>query len=76
MCVACMLVISTQVKQYSGMADCMRQIIKQDGVTGMWRGSGPTIGRATVLAAVLLSPNNDLVFCMAMALVAHCQSHG
>eukprot|EP00041_Stephanoeca_diplocostata_P012772 m.214811 g.214811 ORF g.214811 m.214811 type:complete len:298 (+) comp19081_c0_seq1:153-1046(+) len=48
------------VKQYNGMADCMRQIVKQDGLTGMWRGSGPTIGRATVLAAVEMSSYDEI----------------
>lgn len=49
------------VPKYKGMIDCMAKIIKEEkGVTGMWRGAGPTIGRATVLAAVEMSSYDEV----------------
>lgn len=48
------------VQKYSGVVDCFRQILRQEGVLGMWRGSGPTIGRATVLAAVEMSSYDEV----------------
>eukprot|EP00038_Savillea_parva_P019172 m.26681 g.26681 ORF g.26681 m.26681 type:complete len:298 (-) comp4337_c0_seq1:1899-2792(-) len=52
--------VTGSVRKYSGMMDCMRQIYAEKGITGMWRGSGPTIGRATVLAAVEMSSYDEI----------------
>ena len=46
--------------KYNGMADCLKQIMGEKGITGMWRGAGPTIGRATVLAAVEMSSYDEV----------------
>eukprot|EP00040_Diaphanoeca_grandis_P005520 m.33195 g.33195 ORF g.33195 m.33195 type:complete len:299 (-) comp16772_c0_seq1:194-1090(-) len=52
--------VKGSTKQYKGMFDCLRKIVAQDGVAGMWRGSSPTIGRATVLAAVEMSSYDEV----------------
>jgi len=52
--------VKGSTKQYSGMIDCLRKIVAQDGITGMWRGSTPTIARATVLAAVEMSSFDEV----------------
>jgi hypothetical protein len=41
--------------QYTGVADCFNQIIKNEGVAGFWKGAIPNVTRATVLAAFELS---------------------
>lgn len=46
--------------KYTGMGQCMRSIYAETGISGMWRGSGPTIGRATVLAAVEMSSYDEV----------------
>ena len=46
--------------KYNGMADCLKKIMAEKGITGMWRGAGPTIGRATVLAAVEMSSYDEV----------------
>eukprot|EP00043_Microstomoeca_roanoka_P006969 m.67602 g.67602 ORF g.67602 m.67602 type:complete len:299 (-) comp13639_c0_seq2:98-994(-) len=46
--------------QYKGMIHCFRTIVRQEGVLGLWKGSGPTMGRATVLAAVELSSYDEI----------------
>ncbi|EGD72095.1 hypothetical protein PTSG_00109 [Salpingoeca rosetta] len=46
--------------QYRGMWHCFRTIVKQEGVLGLWKGSGPTMGRATTLAAVELSSYDEI----------------
>ena len=45
----------SQSKYTGSMIQTMRSIVKEDGVTGLWRGAGPTVGRATALAAVEMS---------------------
>eukprot|EP00055_Hartaetosiga_balthica_P008778 m.33711 g.33711 ORF g.33711 m.33711 type:complete len:305 (-) comp6468_c1_seq1:164-1078(-) len=46
--------------KYRGMAHCFRTILKEEGVLGLWKGAGPTMGRATVLAAVELSSYDEI----------------
>ena len=42
--------------KYSGsLIETCRSIVKEDGIRGLWRGAGPTVGRATALAAVEMS---------------------
>lgn len=42
-------------KYSSSLSETLRSILKEDGVKGLWRGAGPTVGRATALAAVEMS---------------------
>ena len=39
---------------------CPRSIVKEEGVLGLWKGVGPTCGRATVLAAAELSTYDEV----------------
>src|SRR3989338_767344 len=41
--------------QYSGLGSAFVDIVRTEGMLGLWKGVGPTAGRATVLAAVELS---------------------
>lgn len=49
-----------QPRKYRGVAHAFRSIVQSEGVLGLWRGSGPTIGRATVLTAVELSSYDEV----------------
>jgi len=46
-------------KRYKGMVDAFKSIVKEDGVLGLWRGVGPTMGRATALAAAELATYDE-----------------
>lgn len=47
-------------KRYSGMVDAFFSIIKEEGVLGLWTGVGPTMGRATALAAAELATYDEV----------------
>ena len=49
----------TGVKKYGGMIDCFRQILRDEGVLAFWTGVGPTVGRATALAAAELATYDE-----------------
>jgi len=42
-------------KYGNSMVGTLRAIVREEGVLGLWRGAGPTVGRATALAAVEMS---------------------
>merc|ERR1740127_30108 len=46
-------------KRYSGMVDAFFSIVKEEGVLGLWTGVGPTMGRATALAAAELATYDE-----------------
>jgi hypothetical protein len=46
--------------RYRGLIHAFSSIIKEEGVTGLWKGVGPTVGRATVLAAAELSSYDEI----------------
>eukprot|EP01147_Barroeca_monosierra_P003008 gene3008-8189_t len=52
--------MSSSPPRYHGMGHCLRAISKQEGILAFWKGSGPTMGRATVLAAVELSSYDEI----------------
>lgn len=47
-------------KRYTGMVDCLIKIIKEEGVAALWTGVGPTVGRATALAAAELATYDEV----------------
>lgn len=47
-------------KKYHGVRHCFLSIIREEGVLDLWRGIGPTMGRATVLAAAELSSYDEI----------------
>eukprot|EP00419_Tripos_fusus_P008377 CAMPEP_0172674520 /NCGR_PEP_ID=MMETSP1074-20121228/12778_1 /TAXON_ID=2916 /ORGANISM="Ceratium fusus, Strain PA161109" /LENGTH=277 /DNA_ID=CAMNT_0013491931 /DNA_START=205 /DNA_END=1038 /DNA_ORIENTATION=+ len=49
-------------KKYRGVAHCFRQTVAEEGVLGLWTGVGPTMGRATALAAAELSTYDEVKF--------------
>jgi len=46
-------------KKYTGMTHAFFSIIKEEGVLGLWKGVGPTCGRATALAAAELASYDE-----------------
>lgn len=47
-------------KRYSGMIDCFTKVVKEEGVAALWTGVGPTVGRATALAAAELATYDEV----------------
>jgi len=47
-------------KKYAGMVDCFMKVVKEEGVTALWTGVGPTVGRATALAAAELATYDEV----------------
>lgn len=47
-------------KKYTGMVDCFKQILRDEGVLAFWTGVGPTVGRATALAAAELATYDEV----------------
>ena len=47
-------------KKYRGMTHAFRSILRDEGLVGLWKGVGPTVGRATVLAAAELSTYDEV----------------
>lgn len=46
--------------KYRGIVHAFSDIIKKEGVLGLWNGVGPTCGRATVLAAAELASYDEI----------------
>ena len=53
---------------------CARSIVKREGVLGLWKGSGPNLGRATTLAAVELSSYDEVCLLVGVGVFAHLYS--
>ena len=51
---------SASTQQYRGLSDAFKTIVRNEGVAGLWKGVGPTCGRATVLAAAELSSYDEI----------------
>lgn len=47
-------------KKYTGMVSAFTSIVKEEGVLGLWNGVGPTMGRATALAAAELATYDEV----------------
>eukprot|EP00962_Isochrysis_galbana_P038389 scaffold13627_cov109-Isochrysis_galbana.AAC.4 len=47
-------------KKYTGMGHAFSSIVKDEGVLGLWKGVGPTCGRATALAAAELATYDEV----------------
>ncbi len=47
-------------KQYNGMVDCFTKTLRNEGALALWTGVGPTVGRATVLAAAELATYDEV----------------
>mgnify|MGYP003686176679 FL=1 len=47
-------------KKYTGMGHAFTSIVKEEGVLGLWKGVGPTCGRATALAAAELATYDEV----------------
>merc|ERR1719454_1945155 len=47
-------------KRNTGMTHAFSTIIKEEGVLGLWKGVGPTCGRATALAAAELATYDEV----------------
>eukprot|EP00929_Paragymnodinium_shiwhaense_P079816 TRINITY_DN41605_c0_g1_i1.p1 TRINITY_DN41605_c0_g1~~TRINITY_DN41605_c0_g1_i1.p1 ORF type:complete len:302 (+),score=71.55 TRINITY_DN41605_c0_g1_i1:61-966(+) len=47
-------------RRYSGVLDCLKKIVSEEGVLGLWTGVFPTMGRATALAAAELSVYDEV----------------
>eukprot|EP01065_Artemidia_motanka_P048096 TRINITY_DN7683_c0_g1_i1.p1 TRINITY_DN7683_c0_g1~~TRINITY_DN7683_c0_g1_i1.p1 ORF type:complete len:322 (+),score=121.42 TRINITY_DN7683_c0_g1_i1:125-967(+) len=45
---------------YNGVANCLSRIAKEEGATALWKGSMPTILRASVLSATVLGTTSEL----------------
>jgi len=50
----------SQGPRYKGLFHAFSTIIKEEGVLGLWKGVGPTCGRATVLAASELATYDEV----------------
>lgn len=50
----------SQPKKYASMLDVFLSIVREEGVCSLWKGVGPTVGRATVLAAAELSTYDEV----------------
>lgn len=48
------------LKRYSGVGQCFVSIVREEGVFELWRGVGPTIGRASALAAAELASYDEI----------------
>lgn len=53
-------IVKLQSKQYTGMTHAFLSILREEGVMGLWKGVGPTVGRATILAAVELATYDEV----------------
>eukprot|EP00980_Cylindrotheca_fusiformis_P002879 scaffold674_cov126-Cylindrotheca_fusiformis.AAC.18 len=47
-------------KRFRGMTHAFFSIIREEGVLGLWKGVGPTVSRASVLAAAELSTYDEI----------------
>merc|ERR550537_1902684 len=46
--------------KYKGLGDCAILTVREEGVIGLWTGVGPTVGRATALAAAELATYDEV----------------
>jgi len=49
-----------QRRHYKGVGDALTRIVREEGVLGLWRGSTPTVVRATVLNASMMATSDQL----------------
>ena len=47
-------------KRFNGMVHAFTSIVKEEGVLALWTGVGPTVGRATALAAAELATYDEV----------------
>lgn len=47
-------------KRFNGMIDCLATTVREEGITALWKGCGPTMGRATALAAAELATYDEV----------------
>eukprot|EP00316_Scyphosphaera_apsteinii_P005955 CAMPEP_0119299128 /NCGR_PEP_ID=MMETSP1333-20130426/1237_1 /TAXON_ID=418940 /ORGANISM="Scyphosphaera apsteinii, Strain RCC1455" /LENGTH=277 /DNA_ID=CAMNT_0007300451 /DNA_START=108 /DNA_END=941 /DNA_ORIENTATION=+ len=47
-------------KRYTGMVHAFTTIVKEEGILGLWKGVGPTCGRASALAAAELATYDEV----------------
>ncbi|KAG8462155.1 hypothetical protein KFE25_011605 [Diacronema lutheri] len=47
-------------KKYTGMVNCFLTTVREEGVMALWKGVGPTVGRATALAAAELATYDEV----------------
>ena len=47
-------------RNYKNFLDAFRRIVKDEGITTLWRGSGPTVVRAMVLNFGMLAPFDEV----------------
>merc|ERR1719331_896801 len=47
-------------KRYTGMINCLTTTISEEGFLALWTGVGPTVGRATALAAAELATYDEV----------------
>jgi len=47
-------------KRFNGMVHAFQTVVKEEGVLALWTGVGPTVGRATALAAAELATYDEL----------------
>jgi hypothetical protein len=52
--------IKGKPKQYTGMGHAFVSIVREEGILGLWKGVGPTVGRATVVAAAELATYDEV----------------
>lgn len=45
--------------KYKGVLHCFQTTLREEGILGLWKGVGPTMGRATALAAAELSTYDE-----------------
>jgi hypothetical protein len=47
-------------RKYCGVVHCFQTTLREEGVVGLWKGVGPTMGRATALAAAELATYDEV----------------
>lgn len=56
-------------RNYKGVFDALKQIVQQEGVTGLWAGSLPTVVRAMALNVGMLSTFDQVSLTLVLLLV-------
>lgn len=54
------MVPAAQRRNYTGIFDALRRIVREEGVAKLWRGAAPTVVRAVFLNAALLATNDQM----------------
>lgn len=49
-----------QRRRYRGVGDAFLRIVREEGMLGLYRGVGPTIGRAMALNMGMLASNDEV----------------